>query len=350
MTSYPAYVQQLLDQAREEGQWHCGQPDAAALCYEVLALFPDHAEAAALIYDIFCDTWLIYDNRVALQRHIEEWDDRPWQQRRRLALSFRFMSRWVGWQREYEEGYEQERTGPPDVAELLEAGRGQLLHAYCLGDNECTTLAWSHFEGAVRRTNDPRLALLWVGKQYADLGFLADAAEVLGDLVHRFNDPDARRLLAEVRWWRDNGHRLPWLPPAGDGSRYKRMMQHIDPEAPDDEAIIRDLRREAGLPDPVEPDAAFNEAIESALTGFVTGPTPAEARVDWRFLDEDDGQPGPLPEWVQKMMALMPPDIAAELANQHRWTRPIPPPATPPRYNPHDPPFNPDEFLGGIEG
>lgn len=39
-----------------------------------------------------CDEWLIYNNRVAVQHNIDEWDDRPHQQRRRLALSFRLMS------------------------------------------------------------------------------------------------------------------------------------------------------------------------------------------------------------------------------------------------------------------
>lgn len=136
MSNYPAYVQRLLAQAREEGQWYGNQAEAAVLCFEVLALFPDHQEAAALVYELFCDEWLIYNNRTALQRNIEEWDDRPWQQRRRLALSFRFMSRWVGWDQEVEMDYEHERNGPPDVAELIEAGKDQLLHAYCSGDEE----------------------------------------------------------------------------------------------------------------------------------------------------------------------------------------------------------------------
>lgn len=72
-------------QAREQGQWYCGQSDAAALCFDVLALFPDHREASELVSELFCDAWLIYDNRVALQRNIDEWDDRPHQQRRRIA-------------------------------------------------------------------------------------------------------------------------------------------------------------------------------------------------------------------------------------------------------------------------
>jgi len=247
MAEYPDYVHRLLAQAREEGQWYCGQPDAAALCFDVLALFPDHRAAAELVYELFCDEWLIYDNRNALQQNIDEWDDRPHQQRRRLALSFRFMSRWEGWNRDAsrERGRKAERDGPRDVRRLLEEGRGQLLEAYCLGDEECVNFAWPLFAEAIHRARDPRVTLLWIGKQYADLGFFADAVEVLAELCSRFDDPDARRLLAEVKWWRDNAHRLPWLPPPGDGSRYKRMMAHIDPEAPTDEEVIQGLRERA---------------------------------------------------------------------------------------------------------
>src|SRR3989304_3104584 len=112
MSAYPDYVHQMFARARAEGQWYCGQPDAAALCFDILALFPECKEASDLVYELFCDEWTIYDNRVAIQQNIDEWDDRPWQQRRRLALSFRFMSRWVGWEREYEAGYEEELNGP----------------------------------------------------------------------------------------------------------------------------------------------------------------------------------------------------------------------------------------------
>ena len=349
MPTYPAYVHRLLTQARDEGQWYCGQADAAARCYEVLALFPDHRQAAELVYELFCDEWLIYDNRNALQQNIEEWDDRPWQQRRRLALSFRFMSRWAGWEREYDAGYEHEREGPPDVTVLLDEGRSQLLHAYCLGDNECTNLAWSYFEEAFRQTKDLRTALLWGGKQYADLGFFADSAELLTELCAKFRDESARRLLAEVRWWRDNAHRIPWVPPPGDGSRYKRMMSFIDPNASDDDEVIRQLRSDVGLPglieqsDSLEPELA--DVLDLAMSAFSAEPGRDECRVDWTFLDSDDGQPGELPEWAVRMMRHFPADHAEDVARRHRWSRPIKPPAYPPRYAPDEPPFDPQQFF-----
>jgi hypothetical protein len=164
----------------------------------MLGLFLNCVEASNLVYELFCDEWTIYNNRVAIQQNIDEWDDRPWQQRRRLALSFRFMSRWEGWEREYSDGYEQEQDGPTDVTELLENGRMELLGAYCLGDEECTNYAWTIFSDALNRSSDPHGALLWISKQYADLGFFADAAEALGELCSRFSDQDAKRLLAEV--------------------------------------------------------------------------------------------------------------------------------------------------------
>jgi hypothetical protein len=348
MVADPAYVQRLLDQARAEGHWYAGQADAAALCFDVLSLVPGHREAAGLVYELFCDEWMIYDNRNALQQHIDEWDDRPWQQRRRLALSFRFMSRWDGRYREYEKGYERERDGPPDVADWLDKGKGQLLHAYCLGDEDCTNFAWPLFVEAFSRTTDLRHALLWVGKQYADLGFFADAVEVLAELCSRFNDLSVHRLLAEVRWWRDNAHRIPWLPPPGDGSRYKRMMAIIDPDAPSDEEVIRSLRAEAsgrGRADwhPTI-DPALAELIDAALPPATGEAVLAPSPVDWRFLDADDGRPGELPDWAKKMMRLFPKQ-AADIARRHRWSRPIPPPTTPPRHDPNEPPFDPSEFL-----
>jgi len=350
MAEYPDYVQETLRRARDEGQWYCGQPDAAALCFDVLALFPEHRAARELVYELFCDEWFIYDTRVAVQQNIDEWDDRPHQQRRRLALSFRFTSRWEGWDREYLKGYRRERNGPPDVTKLLQEGKLLLLDAYCLGDDECTDYAFPRFAQAIEKTSDPRNALLWVGKQYADLGFFAGAVEILLELVSRFDDADGRRLLAEVRWWRDNTPRLPWMPPAGDGSRYRRMMAFIEPDAPTDEEVIRMLREKSRLHkkmtkwEPVirpELAALFAEAMPA------TESAPVKTIVDWSFLDRDDGQPGELPDWVKKQMRIFPKQ-AKDLAEMHRWTRPIPPPRTPPRRDPNEQPFDPSEVLDGI--
>ena len=352
MLGYPKYIHDMLKQARAEGQYYYYQPDCAALCFDVLALVPDCREASDLVYELFCDEWLIYDNRNAVQQNIDEWDDRPHQQRRRLALSFRFMSRWEGWDREYTKGYTRERTGPPDVRKLLTRGKGLLLEAYCLGDEECTDYAWPLFRQAIQKTNDPYHALLWVGKTYADLGFSADACEGLLELCSRFDNADARRLLAEVRWWRDNAQRIPWIPPARDGSRYKRMMHFIDPNAPTDAEVIRFMREKTrakrGAPKwkpVIAPELAglFGEAVRREQTA-----PPTKTLVDWSFLDRDDGQPGELPQWAKKQMGLMP-EHADYIAQMHRWSRPIKPPSTPPCRNPNDKPFDPSEIFAAMD-
>ncbi len=343
MASYPDYVYKTLIHARHIGQWYCGQADAAALCFDVLALFPDCVEASELIYQLFCDEWTIYDNRVAIQRMIDEWDDRPWQHRRRLALSFRFMSRWLGWQREYEPAFETQQDGPPDVAEILKDGKMELLSVYCLGDDECSGYAWAIFADALKKTSDQHTCLLWIGKTYADLGFFADSADVLGELCSRFNDFDTRRLLAEVLWWRDNAHRIPWIPPQGNGLRYQCMIQRIDPSAPKVEDEIHRVRSEnqnkriTPYRPTLDPELAnlFNTSIP------IMKETHINHIVDWHFLDQDNTQPGEVANWVQDEIEMFDdsPEMVEELRRIHRWTRNIPPPSTPPRYDPDEPPF-----------
>lgn len=350
ITAMPIHpsAQRLLAQAREDGQWYAYQPEAIGLCFEALTLEPQWREAEELVYQLMCDEWLIYNNRVAVQQNIDEWDDRPHQQRRRLALSFRFMSQWEGWHREHEDGYEREKDGPPDVETLLDTGRAQLLHAYCLGDEEATTFAWQPFQNAIEQTNDPRHALLWIGKLYADLGFFADAVEILAQLCSRYPDLDYKRLLVEVKWWRDRAAHIPWLPPTGDGSRYRRMMQHIDPSAPTNEEVIRDLRTriaDLGKTPQWTPTISPHLAslIETSLPALSS--TPALAVVDWGFLDRDDGKPSDPPEWVHRSVELMKEmgdedetgrEMIADTLHQHQWTRPIVPPTTPKRFHPDD--------------
>lgn len=357
MPTYPDYVHQTLARARDEGQWQAGQADAAALCFDVLALFPDCEEAKELVYELFCDEWTIYENRVAIQQNIDEWDDRPWQQRRRLALSYRFMSRWDG---KYE--LKHDRGGPKDVRKILEDGKFELLGAYCLGDEECTDYAWSIFADAIAKAKDPQATLFWIGWQYADLGFFADAAEAFGELCSRFNDDKAKRLLAEVVWWRDNAHRIPWIPPDGDGSRYDRMMEFIDPSAPKTAEIIQRERNE----NQKERIAPYRPSIDKKLAKLFETSIPekqeasAPTVVDWSFLDQDDGQPGELPDWAKRQIKRLErlkedDDVSKEMIEDmirmHKFSRNITPPSVPKRYDPNEPPFiPPTEFFGNMEG
>ena len=355
MPAYPNYVHQKLARAREEGQWYCGQADAAALCFEILALFPECEEAKELVYELFCDDWTIYDNRVAIQQNIDEWDDRPWQQRRRLALSYRFMSRWDGMSEQ-----KIDRGEPEDVGKILEAGKMELLGAYCLGDEECTDYAWSIFVDAMEKAKDPRETLHWIGWQYADLGFFTDSAEAIGELCSRFNDERARRLLAKVVWWRDNAHRIPWIPPAGDGSRYDRMMDIIDPSAPKTKNEVQRVRTE----NQKERIAPYRPSIDKKLAKLFETALPPEriksaiTIVDWNFLDNDDGQPGELPDWAKRQIERLgrlkdDHDISAEVIEDmirlHKYSRNITPPSTPKRYDPNAAPFDPGKIFGDME-
>jgi len=354
MTTYPDYVHQMLARAREEGQWYAAQSDASALCFDVLALFPDCEEAKELVYELFCDEWTIYDNRVALQQNIDEWDDRPWQQRRRLALSYRFISRWDG-----KHEMIMDRGGPKDVRKILEDGKMELLGAYCLGDEECTDYAWSIFADALQKAKDPRATFYWIGWQYADLGFFADAAEALGELCSRFNDDKARRLLAEVVWWRDNAHRIPWIPPDGDSSRYDRMMELIDPGALKTKEYVSRVRNE----NQKERIAPYRPSIDKGLAHLFEQSMPEKKEkptstlVDWSFLDRDDGQPRELPDWAKRQIKRLERfrdedgtnEMLDDIINTHKYTRNIEPPSTPKRYDPNEPPFDPGEILGGME-
>ncbi len=346
MSEYPNYLSQTLARARTLGQWYAGQAEAAALCFDMLALFPDCREAGELVYELFCDPWLIYDMRVAIQQHIEEWDDRPFQQRRRLALSFDFLSRWEGWENEDDaEEDSQYQENCLDVAALLDDGKMELLHAYCLGDDECTDYAWTIFTKALETTRQPEATLLWIGKQYAKLGFFADAAEVLGELCLRFNNGQARRLLAEVIWWRENAHRIPWLPPPGDGSRYDRIIKIIDPQAPTTQELIAQIRSENHL----KRMTKYKPSIDPSLANLLSRTLPplqqesSPPRIDWSFL-EDAWQPGEPADWVKEEIKLMEEFIQQDQENRqflekylraHRWTRNIPPPSLPKRHDPH---------------
>lgn len=350
MNRYPARVRKVLEQARELGVWYGGQADAASLCFDVLAHYPDCSDASDLALELFCDEWLIYDNRNAIQQNIDEWDDRPWQQRRRLALSFRFMSRWEALYGDPDRS--DPRSCPSDVADILRDGKMQLLHAYCLGDDVGCNYAWSLFEHAVNRTEQRSETLLWVARLYADLGFFADAVEVLYELCALAQDWTLRRLWAEVLWYRDHGHRLPWLPPSGDGSRYRRMMHYIDPSAATGDEAINRMHAESkarGIAPPrCDPSISLElmKCVGAAVPATAVWLTPQDAWVNWSFLDLDDGLPGELPRWAKRMLRRHPGHVTDAMLHRYRWSRPIPRPLTAPRRRSANPESDTAELPG----
>jgi len=93
-----------------------------------------------------------------------------------------------------------------------------------------------------------------------------------------------------VVWWRDNTHRIPWIPPAGDGSRYDRMMEVIDPSAPKTKDTVQRVRNE----NQKERIAPYRPSIDPQLATLFETALPLESDepstpiVDWSFLDMDD--------------------------------------------------------------
>ena len=314
---YPEFVSQRLAQARallQEDDY--GQMDAAALCFEVLADFPDLDEASELVLQAFSDPWLIRDNRKAIGRHVDEWDDRAWQQRRRLALSFRYTSRWDGRFRQYDETVEMDDVMPADVRDMLDEGRGQLLQDYLLGQSRGSEMAWPIFLEAFKRTEKPEVAMLWVGHLYADQGYFAEAVDVLEMLLAQFpNSEDGRRLWAEVRWWRNYQDRIPWIPPrnSSNGRRYRQMMAQIDPDFAAEPDVydapfehippnMENLPDDFALPKPVQ--AELIARVDEVLAGL-TEEVGWETAVDWSYLDKlesGDIDSSQFPEWAQYLL------------------------------------------------
>jgi hypothetical protein len=128
----------------------------------------------------------------------------------------------------------------------------------------------------------------------------------------------------------------------------RRLMSFIDPDAPSDQQVIEDLRaraarghdRSAWRP-VIAPD--FARLVESALPAAPATVEPAAALVDWSFLDQDDGQPGEMPDWAKRQLRLFGKRMPDDFTRHYRWSRPIAPPATPKRYDPAEPPFDPAE-------
>lgn len=354
MSKYPDYVHRKLLQARDIGQYSSAQADGAAICFDLLADFPDCVEASETIYELFCDEWTIYDNRVALQRLVDEWDDQPYQQRRRLAQSFAYMSRlrWAQDDDEVEQTLEDvpfddedaplTRAESAETKHLLHEGKMQLLEAYCLGDEEAAEYAWPCFIRAMEIACDSQRIRLAVAKQYADMGFFADAVEILLEYLSNGDSRAARRLLAEVRWWRDNAHRIPWIPPPGDGSRYNRLIKLIDADAPTMQetlayhrAHLKEIERVPTWAPVISPElkALFSEALPNEQER----PTPT--LVDWSFLDQEDGTSTEIAEWVNRqirMLGRFGKEIQADTLQRHKLTRPIPPPKIPRKYDPNE--------------
>jgi tetratricopeptide (TPR) repeat protein len=196
-------IAKLIKQA-EHFIEHRDWDEAAVRCYQILALDGDNADAQQKLRLIYLQRELVDDMRNSVERLSDPDDASPHQYRRRLAFSYRVLSRWDGWLQD-----DLEQT-PVDE---LEAVAQMLNAAYLHGDDEDLLLAWNHYiEICERHTAQRQSIQWWMAKQYAWSGFFADAAEVLSELISRGpENSDARYLLAEMRWWRDHADCIAWL-------------------------------------------------------------------------------------------------------------------------------------------
>jgi tetratricopeptide (TPR) repeat protein len=324
---YPDYVQKMMQDAErmltdEQDPDPCG---AAAVCFDILALFPEHEEAQNFIQRAYRDGNLIRENRRALSRLIDEWDDRPWQGQRRLALSFGYVSRWEDKYSDHLEGLEDDHSGPDDVKRYLRAGHLQLLEDYLGGQTKGAEGAWQIFQEAIRLSKDPHATMFWVGKEYAQQGYFAEAVDVLEGLLKKYpDDRSARRLWVEVRWWRDHQHQIPWIPPVGDGSRFRRVMMERDPEgleaSQSPESVLNQYRppNPEHLPPGMKPlehvpsnlDAKIKELLGGTSENPAESPvaersTPPGGSVDWSYLDAIERREidvSKFPKWAREFL------------------------------------------------
>ena len=196
-------IARLIEQAEHYIDHH-DWDEAAVRCYRILALDPDNANAQNKLRLIYLQHDLVDDMRSAVQRLSDPDDASPHQHRRRLAFSYRVLSRWEGW---LEDDVEQTPVDElEEVAQILNA-------AYLHGDDRDLLQAWNGYVQACAKYPRERQAVQWwMAKQYAQHGFFADAAEVLTEMLGRYpENPDARYVLAEMRWWRDHADCIAWL-------------------------------------------------------------------------------------------------------------------------------------------
>ncbi len=311
MTNYPEYITEMLKQARAMFKdENSADADAVGVCYDVLALFPDCIEASELILEGFSTPWLIRDYRKAIARLIDEWDDRPWQQRHRLALSYGYFSQWKHWTMD---GEEEKNEQLVDVQNILEEGDKQLLQAYLTGVERATDIAWAIFQEALHHAKNLRITSLWIANNYAQRGFFGEAVDILETTHQAFLDDETRRLWAEVRWWRDNQHRIPWIPPDGDGSRYEKYLKKYDPERWEFEKNSHPLSREyhppdlSKLPTDFVIPQPFSEDLEAQLDQIMSAspPIPSQSVIDWSYLNElESGEIDihKFPKWVRELL------------------------------------------------
>lgn len=310
-TEYPASIQAMLLQAEQMLETdRLSAPDVADICFEILAIYPDHPDAAELVYRSFCSPPLIREYRKAHSRLIDEWDDRAWQHRRRLAISFSLVSRWA-----HKDALDDEQLPDADRTMLTE-GKMQLLQHYTGGSAYACDVAWAIFQDVLSRTEDMPRVMLWIAHVYATHGYFIDAVNMLEQFCEHFpTDPVGKRYWVETRWWRDHQHQIPWIPPGREGKRFQRHLASLEPEALLNENELEQFLREHRLPNPKNlphdfllPEPLPEEmvwAVELAAEKNSPDFPAAIGPVDWSYLDkfpEGKLDTSQFPAWARDLL------------------------------------------------
>jgi hypothetical protein len=200
-----AIIEQVNDLLEDEWEWD----SAAEKAYEALVIDPTYGRAANALLRCYLTHHALREMQHALIKLFNPNDEERFNQRQRIAAySYRVLSRaefWLHW----DEGV------PPELADVkgtIEAGQHALRRAYFSGEERDLQEARATFKTALDRAAD-RSGLMWyLARLYADKGYFADSAALLGALIAAVpNHANALRLHAEMLWWRDHSWQIPWI-------------------------------------------------------------------------------------------------------------------------------------------
>jgi tetratricopeptide (TPR) repeat protein len=200
-----AIIDQVNDILEEdEADWD----KAAERAYDALTIDPTYGRAANAILRCYLTHATLDDMHHLLLKLFHPEDEAPNESHRVRAYSYRILSHadlWAEW----------DENIPPeikDVAESMEQGRAAIHRTYFSGGKADYRKAKEAFAIALDRAHD-RAAVMWyLARLYADKGFFADSAALLGALLSGGSiNPHVQRLYAEMLWWREQSRWLPWV-------------------------------------------------------------------------------------------------------------------------------------------
>ena len=113
MEAHTRTIAKLIEQAEHYIDHH-DWDEAAVRCYQILALDGENVNAQNKLRLIYLQRDLVDDMRNAVERLSDPDDASPHQYRRRLAFSYRVLSRWEGWLED-----DLEQTPVDDLEEVL---------------------------------------------------------------------------------------------------------------------------------------------------------------------------------------------------------------------------------------